>query len=74
MELASRFGTNATLLQAATGVLAGWTLVGTRRGMHVIEDLDWRRYVAIAEEILGPRSVHHIPDAPVRELSARAIG
>lgn len=74
MELACRYGTNATLLQAASGVLAGCTLVGTRRGVHVIEDLDWRRYVAIVEEILGPRCVHHRPDAPVRELSARAIG
>jgi hypothetical protein len=69
----ARFGTNATLLQAAAGVLAGWALLGTRRGVHSVEELDWRAYLAIAEEILGAPEIHYAPDARPRPLAERRV-
>jgi len=68
----ARYGTNATLLQAATGVLAGWSLLGTVPGIHVVDDLDTRAYLAIVEEILGPPRVVHAPAAPMRSIRDRA--
>lgn len=32
--------TNATQLQVAAGVLAGWSQLGRRKGIHFVEDLD----------------------------------
>lgn len=69
----ARFGSNATLLQAATGVLAGWRMLGTRRGIHFVEDLDWRAYLAIVEDVLGPAQVQHDPSARVRTLAERVL-
>jgi hypothetical protein len=69
----SRYGTNATLLQTAAGMLAGWTLLGTRPGIHLVEELDWREHLAIVEQILGPRQIHHVPDAPVRTIAERMV-
>jgi saccharopine dehydrogenase-like NADP-dependent oxidoreductase len=68
-----RHGTNATQLQVAAGVLAGWSQLGARRGVHVVEDLDWRAYLAVVEEILGPARVHHAPGAQNRAITARCI-
>jgi homospermidine synthase len=68
---AARYGTNATLLQTAAGVIAGWTLLGAQPGIHVVEELDWRAYLAVVETILGPRQVHVHPGAPVRALADR---
>lgn len=62
---------NATTFQAAAGVLAGWTLLGTRRGVHVTDELDHDAYLAIVEAILGPRVIVHAPDAPVRSVASR---
>lgn len=69
----ARFATNATLLQTATGVLAGWSLLGMRRGVHLVEELDWREYLAFAESVLGPRQVHLAPAAPDRAVTDRAV-
>jgi homospermidine synthase len=70
---AAPYGTNATLLQTATGLLASWHLLGTRRGVHVVEDLDWRALLEVVEQVLGAPEVHHAPDAPVRPLAARLL-
>ena len=70
----SRYGSNATLLQAAAGVLAGWSLLGTHTGVHVVEELDWREYLAIVEGVLGPHQVHHAPEARPRTLAERRVG
>jgi hypothetical protein len=67
------YGTNATLLQAAAGMLAGWALLGTRRGIHFVEDLDWRAYLDIVRAVLGPAQVHHEPHARVRTLADRRM-
>lgn len=66
-----RFGTNGTLLQAATGVLAGWSMLGSVSGFHIVDDLDVHTYLAISEEVLGPRRVVHVPSAPARKLRDR---
>lgn len=67
------YGTNATQLQVATGVLAGWEQLGTRTGIHFVEDLNWRRFLSSVTEILGEPIVVHDPDAKPRMLSERAI-
>jgi homospermidine synthase len=73
VELGLRYGTNATQLQVAAGLLAGWGMLGTHRGIHVVEDLPWRRYLARVEDVLGPRRSYHVPDAPERRLAARRV-
>jgi len=66
-----RFGTNATLLQVAAGVLAGWDQLGARAGVHVVEELDTDRYLQRVCEVLGPIRVVHRPDAPFTPLPDR---
>lgn len=67
------FGTNATQLQVATGVLAGWEQLGTRIGIHFVEDLDWRKFLSSVSEILGPPIVVHDPHAEPRTLIERVV-
>lgn len=73
VELGLRYGTNATQLQVAAGLLSGWGMLGTFRGVKVVEELPWRPYLARVEQVLGPRRSHHVPDAPVRSLEERRI-
>jgi saccharopine dehydrogenase-like NADP-dependent oxidoreductase len=56
---ALRFGTNATQLQVAAGVIAGWSQLGLRGGIHFVEDLDWRHFMRTIAEVLGPPIVVH---------------
>jgi homospermidine synthase len=65
-------GTNATQLQVAAGVIAGWTQLGERKGIHFVEDLDVREFLAIASEILGESLRVHDPDAKPRRLEERS--
>ncbi|MGE0022046.1 MAG: hypothetical protein AB7S70_00250 [Hyphomicrobium sp.] len=59
--------TNATQLQVAAGVLAGWSQLGRRKGIHFVEDLDAEKFVRVASEVLGaPISVHDASAAPKR--------
>lgn len=69
-----RFGTNATQLQVAAGVLAGWLQLGTRRGIHFVEDLDWRAFLSAVTAVLGTPQVVYDPAAPVRAFADRASG
>lgn len=71
MALGLSMGTNATQLQVAAGVLAGWDQLGSRKGIHFVEDLDCRRFVATASEVLGPPVVVHDPAAAPRSLADR---
>lgn len=68
---ALQWGTNATLLQVAAGVLAGWMQLGRRAGVHVVEDLDTEAYLDVACDVLGAIEVVHRPDAPFTPLAAR---
>lgn len=67
----ARFGSNATELQVAAGVLAGWQQLGLRRGIHFVEDLNWRSFLNVASEVLGSSSVVYDPTAPFLPLVER---
>jgi homospermidine synthase len=74
IEQARAWSTNATLLQVAAGVLAGWSLLGRiGPGVYLPEDLDSERLLAVAEQILGPLRVVWEPDAPLRSMHARRV-
>jgi homospermidine synthase len=64
-------GTNATQLQVAAGVLAGWTQLGSRTGIHFVEKLDWREFLGVASEVLGPPVVVYDPTAAPLGLAER---
>lgn len=68
---AAAFGTNATLLQVAAGVIAGWHRLGERAGVHVIEELDTAAFVDDVAAILGPWQVVHDASAPFTALADR---
>lgn len=75
IEQAQRHSTNATLLQVATGVIAGWTeLIRAAPGVYLPEELDTRRTLALAEQILGPLDVVWQPDASLRSIASRRVG
>lgn len=65
------YATNATLLQVAAGVIAGWRSLKPRRGVHLVEELDWRRYLKTAEAILGLAERFWDRDAPVAGVEQR---
>jgi len=67
-------GTNATQLQVAAGVLAGWTQLGNKKGIHFVEDLDCEEFVRVASEVLGPPVVVHDPSAISQPLADRRSG
>jgi saccharopine dehydrogenase-like NADP-dependent oxidoreductase len=73
VEHGLRYGTNATELQVAAGVLAGWEQLGRVPGMHTVEELDGDRYLACVSALLGPPLVVHDPHAPVTPLPARRV-
>jgi homospermidine synthase len=64
-------GTNATQLQVASGVLAGWAQLDRRTGIHFVEDLDWREYLEVVTEVLGPTISIHDASAPRSSLVER---
>lgn len=71
VQMGLAWGTNATQLQVAAGVLAGWTQLGAYPGIHFVEDLDWRAFLATASEILGSPMIVHDAGAQPRSLAAR---
>ncbi|HEY8507721.1 MAG TPA: hypothetical protein VIL32_05140 [Steroidobacteraceae bacterium] len=68
-----KLGTNATLLQVAAGVLAGWNQLGTRAGIHFVEHLDWRAFMRVVYQVLGPPMVVHDTLAPPRFMKDRLV-
>lgn len=73
VELGLRYGTNATQLQVAAGVLAGWAQLGTRTGIHFVEDLDCNAVLEVAGAVLGAPVVVYDPDAPPQMLTDRVV-
>lgn len=65
-------GTNATQLQVAAGVLAGWTQLGSRVGIHFVEQLDRQVFLGVVGEVLGPTVMVHDPTAVPLTLVDRA--
>jgi homospermidine synthase len=66
-------GMNATQLQVAAGVLAGWSQLGERTGLHFVEDLDVEAFLAVATEVLGTPMTVHDPAAVPRSLAERQV-
>lgn len=73
VEHGLRYGTNATELQVAAGLVAGWEQLGRVAGVHTVEDLDATRYLACVSALLGPPEVVHDPHAPVTPLPGRRV-
>lgn len=63
--------TNATQLQVAAGILAGWMQLGDVKGIHFVEDLNWLRYMQVVGEVLGPPVVVHDESARPRTMAER---
>ncbi len=75
VELGLRYSTNATLLQVAAGVIAGWTLARELEpGIWLPEELDSHRALGIASEILGPPKIIWDPEAPALSIRERRVG
>jgi hypothetical protein len=53
----------------AAGVLAGWSQLGTRQGIHFVEDLAWRAFSDVAIEVLGPPVAVYDRFGPSGELA-----
>lgn len=66
-------GTNATQLQVAAGILAGWLQLGRVGGIHFVEDLDWPAFLQVVDEVLGSPVVVHDPTAPPLGLAERRV-
>jgi homospermidine synthase len=66
-----RLGTNATLLQVAAGVVAGWAQLHDAEGVRVVEQLDTRAYLRDVAALLGAFRVVHDPHAPFTPLADR---
>lgn len=73
MAMGLHVGTNATQLQVAAGVVAGWTQLGTRKGIHFVEDLDCRGFVSVAGEVLGAPVIVHEASARPQQLADRHV-
>jgi len=66
-------GTNATQLQVAAGVIAGWNQLGRLKGIHFVEDLDCQEFVRLVSEVLGPPATFHDRSAKPTSLADRAV-
>jgi hypothetical protein len=66
-------GTNATQLQVAAGILAGWLQLGKIKGIHFVEDLNWREFMGIVGDVLGPPVIVHDASAHARSLADRRV-
>lgn len=64
-------GANATQLQVATGVLAGWSQLGRVKGIHFVEDLDRQEFVRFVSDLLGPPLIVHDRSIGPRSLAER---
>lgn len=73
VEAGLPFATNATLLQVAAGVVAGWNQLGRVAGLHVPEDLDHHRYLRTAASLLGEPAIVYDAEAPPTPLAERRV-
>ena len=66
-------GSNATQLQVAAGVLAGWKQLGKKKGIHFVEDLDTEEFLKVSEEVLGPSLIVFDEKAKALSLEDRTV-
>lgn len=65
MERGLKFGVNATQLQVAAGVLAGWKQLNQSTGLRFVEDLDSKAYLNTVDQVLGsPKSFFYPNHSP----------
>ena len=50
---------------------AGWMQLGTTKGIHFVEDLNWQAFVQVAAGVLGPPVIVHDASAGPRSLADR---
>jgi homospermidine synthase len=67
------YNSNATLLQVAAGVIAGWKLMESDKGLHLVEELDENAYLKTVTDILGPIQEFWDPDAPLCRMVNRQV-
>lgn len=67
------FGTNATQLQVAAGVIAGWSQLGNESGIHFVEDLNSDLFLESVSQILGPPIEYYDSAATPVRLQDRAL-
>lgn len=67
------FGTNATQLQVAAGVVAGLKQLGSVKGFHFVENLNGDEFLSSVEEILGDKVIVYDPNALCVKLSERKV-
>ncbi len=73
VEKGLALGTNATQLQVAAGIVAGWQQLGRVNGVHFVEDLDWSAFLDVASGVLGSPVVVHDPSAPPIGMAERVV-
>lgn len=74
VALGRRFASNATLVQVAAGVIAGWhALRELDPGIWLPEELDTDRTLGLACEILGPLKIVWNRDVPALGVLARRV-
>jgi hypothetical protein len=73
MTMGLGLGTNATQLQVAAGVLAGWSQLGRRKGIHFVEDLNCHEFMKVVGEVLGSPVRFHDPSAAPALLAERSV-
>jgi homospermidine synthase len=73
MAMGLALGTNATQLQVAAGVVAGWSQLGRQKGIHFVEDLDCQKFLEVVSDVLGPPVVFHDPSAAAAPLVDRRV-
>ena len=75
VEDALALGTNATLLQVATGLVAGWSsLRELEPGVYLAEELEGARVLGLAGKVLGGLEVVWDREARVVSLRDRRVG
>ena len=60
-------------LMLAAGVVAGWSQLGTRKGIHFVEDLHCADFMGVVSEVLGAPVTFHDPSATEALLSDRRV-
>lgn len=73
VEQGLKLGTNATQLQVAAGVIAGWEQLGDKKGFHFVEQLNTEKYLSTVQGILGNTVSVFDSQAPSLNLLERRV-
>lgn len=73
VSLGRPHGTNATELQVAAGVIAGWKQLDGDPGISFVEDLEWRPFLEVVSTVLGTPQVVYDPEAKAQLMADRLV-